>query len=276
MLTQVEVFGFPSGSLTLPVGDENAPFLVQGVDGIGPVDAAILTTPYSGSDGGALTGSSVGTRNIVFTFLLNPDWSANQTYEDLRDTLYGIFMPKSKINLRWTSTHMVPVEIIGYVEKCTPNIFTSDPQYQVSIICPDPAFVAVTETTIGSLVTPSGGMAITYDGTIETGFVMHINPSGALPAYENWFTVLVSPTQSNDFTFTGKVNSNQYIELDTRPGSKRVRTVPTSGTSQNLLSTVPANSPWPKLERGSNFLSVHAAALGLTYTITYNSKFGGI
>src|SRR5664279_2906619 len=70
-----------------PGSVETDPIQILKVDGLGPVKAAVTTTPFGDFDGESLPAASVGKRNIVLTFGLNPDW-ADQTFESLRAILY--------------------------------------------------------------------------------------------------------------------------------------------------------------------------------------------
>ena len=89
---------------TLPLledGDAGSdPIQVIGIDGLGPVKAAITTAPFGAFDGEAYVGASVGKRNIVLTIGLHPDW-AIQTIEELRQLLYNYFMSEGSAFLYW-------------------------------------------------------------------------------------------------------------------------------------------------------------------------------
>ena len=60
------------------------PLQILNIDGLGPVDASILSTPYATLDGETYVGSSVGKRNITLTLGLNPYWTEYSISSDLR------------------------------------------------------------------------------------------------------------------------------------------------------------------------------------------------
>jgi hypothetical protein len=76
----------------------------------------------------------------VLTLGLNPNW-VDQTVASLRRVLYRYLMPEAWTKLRFFSDDMPTVDIEGYVESFDPNMFTQDPEIQVSIICPKPDFI---------------------------------------------------------------------------------------------------------------------------------------
>jgi hypothetical protein len=113
-------------------------FEVRNIDGLGPVKADVNTTPRS-TPGVSFVGTNVGGRNIVLTLGLNPDWD-NWTFSRLRRFLDKFFMPEQHIRLVLETMEFSPVEISGYIESNEPNMFSKDPEHQISIICPGSVF----------------------------------------------------------------------------------------------------------------------------------------
>src|SRR6266542_614762 len=162
MITQMKVTNPRVASSPLPVvslGTEATdPIQIKNIEGLGPVDATVNTAQYGSIDGEFYNGSVVGKRNIVLTVGLNPNY-ASQSMEFLRQCLYQYFMPKSAVSLRFASTHMPEVSIDGVVESFEPNMFSKDPEIQVSIICPQSEFVAVIPTAIQGVTVAFGSGA---------------------------------------------------------------------------------------------------------------------
>ena len=152
MLTQVDVYGAVNSATALPLsgaGVYGDPVQIKKIDGLGPVKADIQTATYGAINREYLTGKFYGKRNIVLTLGLNPDW-ATQTVEELRQLLYAYFTPTQQVELRFQSTHLPEVNIFGYVESMDPNIFSADPEIDVSIIHPD----GVSELYLGQVAGP--------------------------------------------------------------------------------------------------------------------------
>lgn len=281
MLTKVEIVGVQPQTLSLPIGGGvNQALVITKVDGLGPVKANVNITPFGSLDGGAYYGSSVGSRNIVISLALSPNW-VDQTPEELRKQVYLYLMPKLPVKVRFLSTHLPTVSIDGVVESCEPAIFAKDPEIQVSIICPTPDFVAVDETIINGIVRIDGdnipATSITYNGNVPTGFKLRINPSASRPSYSGWITNYNTSLLETGYyqTTSVTIDANGYYELFTRPGNKYVRRVLASSYT-NLLRYQLAGSIWQKLYPGSNLITPMAQQSGLGFVLSYFSRFGGL
>lgn len=294
MLTKVEVhsphesISVPALTLSLGEGGANTePIQIRDIQGLGPVKANVNTTALGSIDGEYYTGSSVGKRNIVMTLGLNPNW-VDQSMSSLRQLLYAYFMPKLKVNLRFFSTTMATVEINGYIESFDPNIFTKDPEIQISIICPDPDFVDIVATVVEGVVNnvatiPEVFTEINYVGTVRTGFVLKVKTATARPAYTGPINVVCfnpppQPYNTEGVVIAiGTVNTTQYFEMSSVSGKKYAKTVVIStGLETNLLRTVGVNAVWPWFEFGLNNLSITADSAGQAWTLTYFNRYGGL
>lgn len=280
MITQVEAFTsrvFQSPLPTLSETLQTDPIQIRKIDGLGPVPAILSTGKYGSTDGEYYTGSSLGKRNIVLTIGLNPDW-ADQTIEFLRQILYTYFMPKKDVKLRFTSNHMATVEIDGYVESMDPNIFTEDPEIQVSIICPKPDFIATNETIINgvTLALPDGAPTIVeYQGSVPSGFNLKVVRTTTTMTNGELRVINENPDLQLFIIDEATISSTRHLELNTVSGNKYVREVLTSSI-ENILGSVTAGSKWLQLEVGTNNLRVASEVPGQDWSLGYYARFGGI
>ncbi|HMS83609.1 MAG TPA: phage tail family protein [Nitrospira sp.] len=282
MLTGLKVYSPRTSAPVLPIGigDANTDRVqIRGIEGLGPVKANINTTQFGSFDGELYSGSSVGKRNIVLTLGLNPDW-ATQSMADLRNTLYAYFMPKLWVRLRFTSDHMPDVQIDGYIESFEPNMFSKDPEIQISIICPKPNFVAVTSTTVTGTVEvdPATGVTINYAGTVATGGILTISSSAGTPSYTGYIRVRNFGLAEEKFSITPvtiDTTPKQFV-LNTRQGSKSVRLMSGNTVVSNLLTSVTGIMAWPTLKPGLNNFSVVGSSAGQTWSLVYYAQYGGL
>lgn len=279
MLTKVESFAVrPSTpSLSLDIGAESSvnPIQLRGVDGLGPVAAAITTSPYAAVDAEELTGASVGKRNIVMRFGLNADW-ATWTVAELRQELYRYFMPKVTTRLRFHSSHLPICEISGMVESVEPNIFAKDPEVQVSVLCPNPDFVSLTESAFEGVVTNGSIITVVeYEGSAPTGFVLDVRSSTENPSYEGPVLIRVDEVDFELFPLT--IDEGRYIEIGSIPGQRYAReiTIP-DGDVSNLLVAMAVGSTWPMLTPGPNDFQVIASESDQVWNLSYFPRFGGL
>ncbi len=281
MLTKLEVLGLRSNVPTLPLNEDsdagNDPIQVLGINGLGPVKAAITTSPFGAFDGEALSGMSVGKRNIVLTIGLHPDWAV-QTIEELRQLLYNYFMPKLLVQLRFHSTNFPVVKIDGYVESMEPNIFVKTPTIEVSIICPSPDFVALEETIITGITNDGSAYTdIEYIGSVSTGILLKVSKSVGTPGENSIQINMTGEYVPLTFLARGNLTDDIQWELSTTPGAKYVRSVSQSlGTITNYLNYISYDASWPMLYPGINRLSVITPVVGQNWELSYFTRFGGL
>lgn len=280
MLTKVEVYSSSqlTSSLTF---DDSVPIetdfvQVLNIVGLDPVKASIDVISSGNVDGAVGMDSSVPTRNIVMTLRPNPDWNT-WTAEQLRQFIYNYFIPKSTVRLYFTSDEISSeVMIEGIVESCDANPFTKDPSYDVSIVCPDPYFVAVDPVVVtGSVINPSGfdssKTVVTHPGNVPIGVELKMT-SG----YDTELYVQLGNPAVGTFLMIGSVTGIFY--LGSIPTKKYVRSAnTTNGTFLNRLNELQLGSIWPVLNPGDNDFAVMSAySVGNPWELTFYPKYGGL
>jgi hypothetical protein len=285
VLTRVDVFGLQTvlPALVLPLDSSvsSAAIQVKDISGLDPVKASITTSPYGTYNGEFYGGSSVGKRNIVLTMGLNPDW-ATQTIAELRKQLYKYFMSQLPVRLRFTSTHLPTCQIDGYVESVEPNIFSKDPECQVSILCPEPDFVAVAPTVLsyGPMVgVPpySAPFILDYEGNVPTGFNLSLSKSSGGAGAGAQIKVTTTAAVQRVFTAIGLIDSLTRWEMNSVPGKKYVRDVVLATSAiVNRLYSVSDDSLWPILLPGTNELKFTLLVSDVNWAVSYYARFGGL
>ena len=153
MIKSIKVTNYRNESLTLELANPYKTGLaITSVDGLGPAEASISTSDIASKDGSLFNSARMGNRNIVLNFRLlpNPAVEAIRDVERIRHTVYRYFPIKKKLTLEIITGERIGT-IVGYVDKCEPNIFTKNQTIQVSIVCPDPWFKSNEEIKINSL-----------------------------------------------------------------------------------------------------------------------------
>jgi hypothetical protein len=192
--------------------------------------------------------------------------------------LYSYFMPKQAVRLELYSDDMEDLEITGVVESLTANMFSNDPEIQVSIICPDPYFSAI-DPQIISGNTSDDILDIVYDGSVPAGIQVKVEQvSGTNP---NELTIQIG---NPDLTFfkavlPNLITSTKYFHMSSLPLNKYSETVNESnGVSTSLLSNLVTEegSEWPMLLPGTNQFQVTSDNGVQSWELTYYERFGGI
>ena len=305
MLTLLEIYTKDLNSLPLQM-HFNASIAVddtvqiRGIDGLGPVKADIASTQYGLIDGEFYTGGTVGKRNMVVTVGLNPDWE-DQTISSLRQELYKYFMPKRHVTTRFYADHMETVEIEGYVESVEPNMFSNEPEMQISILCPYPHFKAIIPTVAvgrtqapgayaafkalplqdrNDTIDPHVAIDVLYRGTVSSGFEFNLKPSLTIPAYTGPVAVGNNALVYEELRLVDvTVDGVQHLELGTVVGSKYIVSVETAtGVRTSIIGHKDSASDWLQLYPGENFIQciVDAAFVGQDWELTYYNTYGGL
>jgi hypothetical protein len=275
MLSHVEVRTDRGQVLTLDLFDQNEGFLVKDITGLDPVDATLSYSSMANQDDEQEQAMKRIKRNIVMKLGYEPDY-VNDTIKQLRDRLYGFFMPKSQVRLRFYSDDMPVVEITGRVEKMSAPLFAKDPEATISIMCAKSSFVGMDTLTVnGNTVetTASSGTNVTYEGSIETGGLFRIAPDRSIPGFTIRNQLDDGSVQTQDFLYPllagdvvliNSVNLNKYARL-TR-----------GGTTSSILFGISPYSKWLNLFQGVNNLRVLTAGAAIPWSFQYANKYGGL
>jgi len=279
-LKQMAVASQLPGAPALPLGNfmpvdiDAGQIQIRNIEGLGPVKAEMATAPFALARGVFFQGSSVGQRNIVLTLGLNP--TVDQSLATLRALVYRYFMPELVVTLTFSSDEREDVHIDGVVESVEPNIFSQDPEMQISLICPRPDFIGATENSVGPFPTlTSGYEEIEYTGSVSNGFVLTI---------ENPLDYYVGPIEvvndNGPFHFDLKVSdvkldADDTFILKTVPTNRRVQRV-ALGITSSIMGQMWKGSSWPVLMPGTNDLGVLADDSNPRWTLTYYNRYGGL
>lgn len=273
MLTLIEARTDQGLLLSLPIFDQTEGFLIKDIAGLDPVDATLVYSSMASQDDEQEQSSKRVKRNIILKLGYEPDY-INDTTKKLRDRLYGFFMPKSQVRLRFYSDDMPTVEITGRVEKFSSPLFTRDPEATISILCAKSSFVGMDALSFGGNTT-SGTTDTnrTYDGSIETGGLFQILPNRSMGGFTIQNRLPDDSVQSQDFVFPlvngdilniNSVNLGKYARL-TR-----------GGVTTSVLYGISPYSQWLNLYPGVNKLRVVASGAAVPWTFAYANKYGGL
>jgi hypothetical protein len=283
VITKMEVFSSSPSAPELPLGGfmpNDDPVQIRSVDGLGPVKANIASTPFATGRGELYQGASTGKRNIVLNLGFNPHWEESQTMSTLRQILYRYLLPEQWTKLRFFSDELPTVDIEGYVEAFEPNLFSQDPEVQVSVICPRPDFIEA-DATIHTGLVDDGTIETVFDylGTVPTGFELRVDRTIDNPSYTGPLSVIMkSPFVPQTFEVDPvTIDTTKYFKLSTVRNAKRVQNVAiTDGAVTNLLSDVSDASVWPEIKPGENAFSIAASEPEQLWTLAYFNRFGGL
>lgn len=270
MLTRVEVSTDQGTTLTLPLEYTNEGYLVQEIEGLDPVKATIVSSSFANMDGEQYQSSRRESRNIVIKLGLESGMGGS--VRDLRSRLYGFFMPKARIRLRFLSDEEPSVDIYGVVESCLSPLFTKDPVATISILCHQPDFYIPTPVEL-IRSTSSAAFVINYEGTIETGIELTMLVDRALEGFTIYHQSSADALSSLEFE--SSLIAGDVLKISTVTGAKGA-TLTRSGSNISVLYGISSYSNWINLFPGSNLVRVDSGGEPVPYSITYTNKIGGL
>lgn len=273
MLTLVEA-RTPQGTLlSLPLDDISSGITVEDIEGLDPVKATIVSSGYASRDGVQYQSSRREARNIKITLGLEADYIMSSIRE-LRKQLYGFFLPKSPVSLRFYDSEGLTVDIPGRVESCDTPLFTDKPSVDVSIICFDSDFLDTSPTEISnSTVSGASDSIVQYAGDIGTGFIFTLNVDRDLTEFTIYNRPPDDVTRTLDFAATLQVGD--VLTISSVSGSKEI-TLTRSGVDTSLLYGMSPQSSWIEFFPGENHYRVYAEGDAIPYSISYITHYGGL
>lgn len=280
MIKSITVVNYEDEQLKLTLTDPYSTGLcITSITGLGPPKANINSTELASSDGSVYNSARATSRNIVFSFRLFEDNSTNLV-ETTRLKTYKFFPIKKQLTL-YVETDERYAFIQGYVESNEPNYFEKETTQQISIVCPQPYFIAYDKDTELNSVDPQFefpfsnesiinplinfgeivkdiGVDYIYTGDVASGVYITIHATGSAKN----ITVYNEVSNETMFIDTSKLKSitggadddliyGDDILIDTMPGEKSV-TLIRNGQAYNALSTLSKTTKWLMVDKGRN------------------------
>lgn len=271
-----EVLDFPSSEA----------YTVYKITGLNPPAVTINTTSNATTDGMTVNSKRVDKRNIVIYAYINGDVETN------RIALYKYFPSKQTVKI-YFSNGSRDVYIEGEVETIEIDPFAQRQRAQISILCPQPYFLAVEEIITSfsaisalfefpfsiaksgveiSAITTNIRKSIVNEGDIESGIIIRLFAIGDVvnPVI---YDVLRKTYIKLNFT----MQTNDEIVINTHAGKKRI-TLIRYGVEYNIMGNMVADSSWLTLFPGDNVFtySAHSGINNIQLRFITSELFGGV
>jgi hypothetical protein len=251
---------------------ENGMF-IDHIDGLGPVDDNIITKAFGNGSGEYFVGRQRGKRNIVLHFgFESRGHDVAAARNELIRTFYTVGSTTSL--LRFIFDDGASVDIEGYLETEESDMFASDSECTLSIICPKPNFRSTTMSLATGVTDHDPDLTdLTNLGNRETGIAVRLIPlvghedlfandviyetkiATATPGVFHTINRLHINAQTSDLP--DPMQPGEEFWIDTRLGKKSVYIyTPSTGAVRNAMRGMTSDSTWPKLYPGTSKFSV--------------------
>lgn len=264
----------------------NKNYIVTNIDGLGPPKGRINLSEVAGMDGALFNSSSVEPRNIVLTVM------PQSPVEENRLALYRYAQPGqwSKI---YYSNGSVSVQIEGYVETVETGLFTKSESIQVSILCPQPYFIALKEiytdisATVANFEFPfavqNEGVEFSYInhdmlakitnyGDVNTGIIIYITARGTVTN-----PVIYANDTGGSMSLAVTLQEHDQVVINTNTGQRSIKLITDSGEA-DVINRMSPNPQWFILAPGENVFS-YSADSGMdlmSVKFAHHTKYGGV
>ena len=273
MFIALEAYTDQGDRLELPLGDASSGLEVRDITGLEPPNASITSTRLALQDGVQIEASRREPRSIGLK--LGMIAQADKSVMQIRKTLYGWFMTKASVRLRFIFDGFPTVDIQGLVEDFNAPLFVKDPEATISIFCASPVFFTPDTVVVNGFSTAGqDSMNVTYPGTVETGFTFKLFPDRVISRFS--LSRNLSNGEGGVLDFSGAtLNPGDILELNTQDGEKGVWRI-RDGVRQSILYAVSSNSDWVDLMPGNNAMRLYIEGATIPYTMEYRTKLGGL
>jgi hypothetical protein len=261
-VTKIRLNGLYSVDLPLRAAHPSDTFILKAADGLGPTGADVSIS------GNVYQGRQPLNREFVFRIGLNPNYSLNQTAEQLREMLYGMLMPDrtdGAITVTLYNEETVLAKTLAWVSKIELALFTKEPEVQLTMPCPGAYLEAPNSVTL----TPSAKLAfnITNQGTAPTGIQMSIKFTQAM-------TQWVVRAGGRKMQFEANFEDNDILTFNTQEGQRSVKRT-RGGVEREFIQSLSAGSSWIELHGGVNAFTTSDS--GFTWqSVTYTPLYLGV
>jgi hypothetical protein len=222
--------------LTLSFRDpgSNNPYIVLGITGL---DVASSTNKV-----------------IVLDFGLNPDFSSNQSYSDLRDSVYKMMLSSrsGSVQLQFKNNGTVVAAISGYISKNETSLFEKVQSIKLTVECDDMMLRALAPVIIPSDgLNPADFFLSADPSTAPHGFYMRINLGADVSSLR-----LKDPNDTWSFEIipSGGFLMGDQLNLNS-DNNKKFLFITRAGVTIYLGDVITPGSVWPILYPGDNHFS---------------------
>lgn len=271
MLSEIQATSAQGSLLSLPLGGVSSGIYIKEIDGLDPVKATIVSTSFPGKTGEVYQASKREARDIKLKLGLEPDYISEEP-KDVRRRLYEFFMPNTFVDLKFTDSDGLVVDISGMTETFEGPLFVQEPEVNISIRCFDSDFVdqdivELNEHTVSNTL----DTIIEYDGTVETGMEFYLLVDRDVDEFSIYNTM--PNGEFRQLNFAWPLHDGDQINILTIPGEKKVELV-RAGVKSSLLYA--SSGAWIDFHPGTNLFRVYAEGAPIPYLLIYNNRYGGL
>lgn len=216
-------------------------------------------------------------RTIVMRVVLNPRFNMDESYSDVRDTLYKAIssVRTGQVTLHFNSGGTTVARVFGFIVKFEVNHFSPLPEVTVTIRCDDPMFRAINPVLYKSSELKTTNPVIIADSlsTAPHGVEMQMTCKTACPSFT------IQDEQTNpEWLFkiipSGGFLAGDVLNISSEAFSKQLY-LTRAGVNTYLVDKLTPESIWPVIFPGATtFYFLDLANFDWNYLEYYAAYWG--
>lgn len=268
----------------LEITHNHGNYIIENVQGL-TLPNTVVNMSTSACDGGYFNHARVQARNLVINI------SIHGSVERNRQHLYRFFNLKRVCTIYFKNQYR-NVKIFGYVEMFDGDLFSSQQQMQISIICPQPYWEDI-ETIYTELLAVTKNFEFPFNiiepieisTKVDTPICRVINNGdvecGCMITVEFlWYVSnlkIINITNQEFFGFSYQFGYGDKLIINTRKGEKSAIVI-RNGEEINLLNNIVAGSTWLQINTGESEFTytVNGENRHTNIVISMSALYGGV
>jgi len=245
------------------------PYNARSIDGL---DGIFKPKYYSSESGQKFYTLEKEPVEVIFKIGLNPDFSANETFSDLRAGVYKVtsISKTGRVDIHFMNDDEIVAVLTGFVTKVESNPSDRDQMMAVTVYCEDPVLRSPSPIVINYDLLDFSDFTISDDiSTAPHGVSFRIKINEAIPDL-----IITDPTDASwNFRVIpiGGFDAGEVLHFSSEFGRKEIRT-----TARNLMDRVTGKSIWPIIFPGSNRLSFNNSDSLSWQSLSYYRAYWGV
>ena len=249
------------------------PYNVKAIVGLD--SESIVPQRYASSEVSDFYNLSLQNRQIVIRVGLNPNFTDNESYSDLRDNLYK-FIASSRtgsIQLQFKNALEVIAVISGYISKFEAPQFEKTQEVQITIQCSEPMLKALTPVSVEG-IDPSHTIITDDKSTAPHGFSFSMGITFAIGSIK-----ITDPNDSSwgfEIVPVGGFMNGDELYFSSEFNNKQLYLVRARVTIIQLADVLTSVSVWPIMFPGENIFSFTNSSYLRWDDISYYPTYWGV
>ena len=274
MLNGMSVFAENGDVLSINIPEGTNGLLITEITGLDPVAVSLTSAAYGQLDGVQHQSSRRDSREITLSITIQKTYGTTSV-EYRRHWLYRWFVPNQELTLQFDDSRLGSVQIKGRVETVSSPLFEKKPFMEISIVCDQPDFVAITKVERTALFNED--VLLDYEGSVATGVDVEVL-KWANASSNTQFRNTPGVGIPQIMVFPGSIPANELLRFSTTPREKRIRLQKANGSITTALSRLATDSKWISLMPGDNTFkaTTQTANTVKSYRISYFNRYGGL